>query len=178
LWARSYRRIESVHYIPGARLSDTVRGTRDARPAWYVADATEYTVFSNNGTAAFQVHDQQLAHVTEHRRSLPVWFVSHPLGPAERRQERFFTGGPGMHHFGGIGYASGDAASTAGNPYYWVAAPHWLIGLAAAALPTLQLIARPRRRLGLCPVCGYDLTGNVSGTCPECGTPVTAKATA
>jgi hypothetical protein len=26
-----------------------------------------------------------------------------------------------------------------------------------------------RRDRGLCPACGYDLTGNVSGTCPECG---------
>ena len=29
-----------------------------------------------------------------------------------------------------------------------------------------------RRREGLCVRCGYDLTGNVSGTCPECGTVV------
>jgi hypothetical protein len=29
-----------------------------------------------------------------------------------------------------------------------------------------------RQRRGLCPNCGYDLTGNVSGVCPECGTPV------
>ncbi|MDB5304822.1 MAG: hypothetical protein JWM97_2371 [Phycisphaerales bacterium] len=26
-----------------------------------------------------------------------------------------------------------------------------------------------RKEYGLCPACGYDLTGNVSGTCPECG---------
>ena len=32
-----------------------------------------------------------------------------------------------------------------------------------------------RRRAGLCPACGYDLTGNVSGTCPECGTPTPAR---
>ncbi len=35
---------------------------------------------------------------------------------------------------------------------------------------------RRRRRLlrerGLCPVCGYELTGNVSGVCPECGTKI------
>lgn len=26
-----------------------------------------------------------------------------------------------------------------------------------------------RRRQGLCPACGYNLTGNLSGVCPECG---------
>lgn len=31
---------------------------------------------------------------------------------------------------------------------------------------------RTSRLRGLCHVCGYDLTGNVSGVCPECGTPV------
>jgi hypothetical protein len=31
--------------------------------------------------------------------------------------------------------------------------------------------ARRRRKLGLCANCGYDLTGNVTGTCPECGAP-------
>jgi hypothetical protein len=34
---------------------------------------------------------------------------------------------------------------------------------ARAALPA------ERRRRGLCPSCGYDLTGNASGVCPECG---------
>lgn len=28
---------------------------------------------------------------------------------------------------------------------------------------------------GRCRGCGYDLTGNVSGTCPECGAASTAK---
>ena len=28
---------------------------------------------------------------------------------------------------------------------------------------------RLRRARELCPTCGYDLTGNVSGVCPECG---------
>jgi len=27
----------------------------------------------------------------------------------------------------------------------------------------------------LCLKCGYNLTGNTSGTCPECGTPIRAK---
>ena len=51
--------------------------------------------------------------------------------------------------------------------------PLWLPALlftapAAARLPALA--RRRRRRLrGRCLGCGYDLTGNVSGTCPECG---------
>ena len=30
----------------------------------------------------------------------------------------------------------------------------------------------PRHPPGYCQQCGYDLTGNVSGTCPECGTDI------
>ena len=38
----------------------------------------------------------------------------------------------------------------------------------------------PARRIaaGLCPQCGYSLTGNVSGVCPECGTPAPTKGAA
>ena len=43
-----------------------------------------------------------------------------------------------------------------------------------AAYPTLAFVRGPvrrwrRRRRGCCIVCGYNLTGNVSGVCPECG---------
>jgi hypothetical protein len=34
-------------------------------------------------------------------------------------------------------------------------------------LPGHEKWARSTR--GLCPTCGYELTGNVSGVCPECG---------
>ena len=30
-------------------------------------------------------------------------------------------------------------------------------------------LARKRRPPGHCQACGYNLTGNMSGTCPECG---------
>lgn len=33
-----------------------------------------------------------------------------------------------------------------------------------------QALIRPKR--GFCQTCGYDLTGNTTGTCPECGTTV------
>lgn len=35
--------------------------------------------------------------------------------------------------------------------------------------PFLTAFAFPRRNAAACGSCGYDLTGNVSGTCPECG---------
>jgi hypothetical protein len=42
-----------------------------------------------------------------------------------------------------------------------------------SAVPVYWLVSRqPRPKPvipGQCPACGYDLTGNVSGTCPECG---------
>lgn len=49
--------------------------------------------------------------------------------------------------------------------------PLWIPASIVLA-PTLLLWRVDRRQLqhGRCPECGYDLTGNVSGTCPECGT--------
>jgi rRNA maturation endonuclease Nob1 len=34
----------------------------------------------------------------------------------------------------------------------------------------------PRYLAGHCHGCGYDLTGNISGTCPECGQKTDAQA--
>jgi len=49
-----------------------------------------------------------------------------------------------------------------------------------ALMPTLTVVHWRRRRKrvkrGLCPHCGYNLTGNASGVCPECGSAV-AQAT-
>ena len=55
--------------------------------------------------------------------------------------------------------------------------PRGLFFVLFAAYPSIAFIRGPlrrhrRRRKGWCLKCGYDLTGNVSGTCPECGTPL------
>ena len=50
--------------------------------------------------------------------------------------------------------------------------PYWCI-LLSIAIPTYLLWRRARTKpVGHCQQCGYNLTGNESGTCPECGTKV------
>lgn len=63
------------------------------------------------------------------------------------------------------------------NPPTWtsmVVIPLW-IPVFVMALPTGWLWLRRRRSTGGCTNCGYDLTGNISGTCPECGRAIAAK---
>lgn len=45
-------------------------------------------------------------------------------------------------------------------------------------LPAAGFMAlfRRRTRAGCCTACGYNLTGNTSGTCPECGSPASPLA--
>jgi predicted RNA-binding Zn-ribbon protein involved in translation (DUF1610 family) len=62
-----------------------------------------------------------------------------------------------------------------------VRVPLWPVVLISAVLPVLRLVRfvrSRRRRPGLCPACGYNLAGNVSGVCPECGTAAGAVARA
>lgn len=55
--------------------------------------------------------------------------------------------------------------------------PIWYLAVLFAVCPIFTCVRgflrrRRRQRKGLCPECGYDLRGNVSGRCPECGKPV------
>jgi|SRR5665213_1020455 len=75
-------------------------------------------------------------------------------------------------------YIVSQAISVAPNPNY--RRDNIIISLATTGgagvfcLMALSLTRKRRRQArslgGKCVHCGYDLTGNVSGTCPECGT--------
>lgn len=55
-----------------------------------------------------------------------------------------------------------------------IAAGVWIAAITLGVLIGYlsRRLDQPRRWAaeGKCTTCGYDLTGNVSGTCPECGT--------
>ena len=58
-----------------------------------------------------------------------------------------------------------------------VGVPCWVLLVLLGGYPAIALIRGPLRRWrrcrkGLCPDCGYNLTGNESGVCPECGKPI------
>jgi hypothetical protein len=61
---------------------------------------------------------------------------------------------------------------TFGTRMFAIVVPCWFVLPVLAILPalTVRRILRRKHDSGSCGNCGYDLTGNTSGTCPECGT--------
>jgi len=84
----------------------------------------------------------------------------------------------------GIGYWSahdqnGRSEFPPARREYWVCVEYWLLVFLTGIYPVLFFIRSYRRRrahrqaLQPCGQCGYDLTGNESGSCSECGTVIT-----
>ena len=89
--------------------------------------------------------------------------------------------------FLGVSYVSRPTQTVPGTTsggipgrFLIVAVPCAYPAALAAAAAAWAIVARARlarrTRLGACKQCGYDLTGNVSGTCPECGAAATPTA--
>ncbi|HXE55277.1 MAG TPA: hypothetical protein VN541_19795 [Tepidisphaeraceae bacterium] len=94
-----------------------------------------------------------------------------------RRQWSYF----GFGRIQGTFISNPTAAGRRTGPLSITVVPFYPMVIASALPPlawvTMGVRRRRRRRLGLCPACGYDLTGNVSGVCPECGKPVRSGGT-
>ena len=83
---------------------------------------------------------------------------------------------------GNYGFVYSVVAESTATQFNWtgwsVTSPLWAWMVLFGILPALKLLRLRRkhrlRRAGRCVNCGYDLTGNVSGSCPECGTAVPA----
>jgi hypothetical protein len=89
---------------------------------------------------------------------------------------------PALNGVTQTGYVHQGGGSRSATPFTF-----WSVGLWRPFLLSLLLLlpaarglrrwrARLRHAAGLCPQCGYDLTGNLSGVCPECGTAAGAAA--
>ncbi len=75
-----------------------------------------------------------------------------------------------------LGIRGGRFGSSSGNVFYRISVPLWgvLVVFSGFTLAVFAQNMRNRNRVfrNECPICTYNLTGNVSGTCPECGVPV------
>jgi len=137
-----------------ARESDSNPNTKDGASGvtwnWLVdADPPTPNRFGRSvrGGSVFATFSGQAVHWTWHGFELSIWPLRHSG-----------TGSPGY--------------STERTQ---VAVPFWALAAIMSFLPLVWVIRDRRQKPGHCANCGYNLTGNVSGTCPECGTPVAGK---
>lgn len=98
-----------------------------------------------------------------------------PTSPNLIRHREWVRAGFGVHRWEQLPKSTIPGPKYA-NYYFGFALPFWLLAILFAIAPVLRWnprrIRRRRRLAGLCPTCGYNLTGNTSGVCPECGTAI------
>ena len=68
----------------------------------------------------------------------------------------------------------------ASRKHFWMRMEYWIWALLTVGVTALWLryLLRAPRDWTKCGTCGYDLTGNVSGSCPECGTVIPPRPSA
>ena len=76
-----------------------------------------------------------------------------------------------------LGLVLPSAGPTFGPVSGFWCVPVWVVLLALLVPTGIGWIRSRRHPPGRCQGCGYNLTGNESGTCPECGAVVDATAT-
>jgi len=165
-WATSFYAYDHLRDSP-SRLHSFLRYTNEKRTCYYVTSLRGWlrigTVRKKGPFGRLPEPDDRDTWIWLGSRTWPSpGLAETPLGTA---------------HLGGlvvVGKFSFDSGLIAG-----FAAPHSFISLLLLAYPTVACIRGPlrrrhRRKRGLCPSCGYDLTGNTTGVCPECAGKVIA----
>ncbi|HSZ60129.1 MAG TPA: hypothetical protein VK797_31080 [Tepidisphaeraceae bacterium] len=154
----------------------------------YDVQITACIVHINDGSIEIGV--KRSADLLLSKENLVNWSSGYPEGRSWSWQRTvpigtlaYFRSGNVVHETVAIDAAGFYVGSCAhGGPSgSWVqfntfvlAVPLWACMVVLLILPVAWVRARLDRvaRAGRCQICGYDLTGNTSGTCPECGTPV------
>jgi hypothetical protein len=179
LWVRSYRawdyvlrvRRYSVAELPSWWSGPAPRDAQELK--WLRLRAVGYGAVSGGGAvAAVIIRSEYVGHGT--LTTEPGWYAD-SLDPAGGSADVWLmraAPNPPRELLGVQYYDSDDGA----NRIRGVVIPLWVVVVLFAALPGVRAPGMVRRRhtrlrarRGLCPRCGYDLTGNVSGVCPECG---------
>lgn len=159
LWVRSYMVTEDIEY---ARYAHGVDG-------WsaYVRDG-------------FRPRDGTLAYVHSLMLRPPRFDDRLPVGLKHQRDDwvngSYYNRILDQHGFAGFSWGHvHERDQFVDFSARGVGFPLWVILLLGAVLPVRTLILlqrkKSRRRVGRCPVCGYDLRASLD-RCPECGAPV------
>jgi len=154
LWVRSYRVLERWVWAGAASNSDTYR--RGISLSRGIVAMSSYRLRANQSGSRVVV-------VTA------GWPVGRSISrPIEFAGPRYL--GFGWHH---------ERRNRLQNFDWWTGyVPVWALFVLTAALPCawtrgyLKCLRSARDCDGVCRICSYDLTGNVSGVCPECGVAV------
>jgi hypothetical protein len=166
LWGRSYRIQDRLHTIGG--------GITPANAYHRVM----YDICSVQGVNVFQMFAQDVTSYPEEflQRDVKSGFTKLSWSHVSPRQYSFnynpdVRNRPLLYRLG-LRFSHRIEDSSPSIGYTEIRFPDWLLALLTAILPTAWLARLYQRRrlarVGLCPVCNYDLRATPD-RCPECG---------
>jgi hypothetical protein len=166
LWVRSYWRVDYMRKV--SVVTHQPRDNEEREWRANIANGGVLLYYSYTAPLDFTQNDDQ----TFHHDSEKVTFANRPSVDGGQ-PDRYW-------HFAGVLYERYTGPwETATHYETYIVFPISRLVVCVAVLPllwTYKRMLRPHRVPGSCPICGYNLTGNVSGVCSECGKPIPSKA--